>query len=100
MLKFVIVGTVMAVASAMNHPITQDIISEIKAKASTWAPMEINENPLAGYTSKHLYSLLSAKNDTDNDWSDFATVAAVGAYPDNFNAATQWPNYVTPIRDQ
>ena len=50
MLKFVLVGTVAALASANHHtkvhPINVDIIEEIKAKADTWQPLELIENPL------------------------------------------------------
>lgn len=31
----------------MKHPVRQDIVEEIKAKATTWKPMEVHENLLS-----------------------------------------------------
>lgn len=46
MFKLVTVGTVLAFASA-RHPVSQEIVDEIKAKATSWEPMEVHENPLS-----------------------------------------------------
>jgi hypothetical protein len=87
MFKIVIVGTVMVLANAMKHPINKEIVAEIKQKAS-WEPFEHDENPLKNHSAQHLYSLLGAKIDPDQDYSDFKSFGYVAAaLPDNFDAS-------------
>jgi hypothetical protein len=45
MLKLAIIGTVAVLASA-THPVTEDIVTDIKSKNTSWIPMEVHENPL------------------------------------------------------
>ena len=46
MYKLVIIGTVLAFATAHIHPVNEYIIKQIKERATTWEPMEIEDNPL------------------------------------------------------
>ena len=46
-MKFVILAIVLVFASANIHPVNQVLVDEIKAKATTWTPMEPEENPFA-----------------------------------------------------
>lgn len=57
MFKLVVVGTVAALASAF-HPINKDIVDEIKQKATTWVPHEVEENPLANKTLSEIMGML------------------------------------------
>jgi hypothetical protein len=57
MLKLIVVGAVSLVASA-THPINEDIVKEIKEKATSWVPHEVSENPLANYSYASLQGFL------------------------------------------
>lgn len=63
MLKFVIVGTIAAVASAgaSFHPVSKEMVEEIKARATTWVPFEVEENPLKDVPLENLIGLLGTK---------------------------------------
>jgi hypothetical protein len=45
------------------HPIREDLVNEIKQKASTWTPMEVNENPLSNRSKDELLGLLGSRLD-------------------------------------
>jgi hypothetical protein len=36
------------------HPVNEDIIAQIKERATTWEPMEIEENPLHHMTEEQV----------------------------------------------
>jgi hypothetical protein len=64
MLKLVVIGTVLAVSMAEKlHPIREDLVNEIKQKASTWTPMEVSENPLSNRSKDELFGLLGMRLD-------------------------------------
>ena len=46
MYKLVVIGTVLAMATAHILPVNEYIIKQIKERATTWEPMEIEDNPL------------------------------------------------------
>jgi len=63
MYKFALVGTVLSyVAANQGHPVHKDIVDEIKQKATTWKPLEVNENPFANKSIAEIYALLGTKN--------------------------------------
>jgi len=102
MFKLAVVGTVAAVATANNHPVTQDVVDAIRAKATTWEPMEVHENPLSKLSTEQVFGLLGAK-------VAFGDAAPNGKYitptinpniPANFDSREQWPGAVHAIRDQ
>jgi len=45
MKSLLILAGIVAV-NAHFHPVNEHIIKEIKSKATTWVPMELEENPL------------------------------------------------------
>jgi hypothetical protein len=62
MLKLVIVGTIFAYTSArLSHPVTEEIIAEIKAKTQAWKPMEHHKNPFKDMEPEQIYQLLGGK---------------------------------------
>lgn len=66
MFKFIVVGTIATFASANHHkthphPVNRDLIAEIKAKATTWKPLELEENPLKNYSAGEVMGLLGTK---------------------------------------
>lgn len=38
MFKIIILGTIAAIAASQSHPINEDIVKEIKEKATSWYP--------------------------------------------------------------
>ena len=64
MFKLVLVGTVLATAYGAGHPINQEIVDEIKAKATSWTPMEVDENPLSKLSAEEVKGLLGAYEET------------------------------------
>ena len=65
MFKLAVVGTVAALATATKvHPINEDIVKEIKAKATTWTAHEVLENPLRHRTHDELLGLLGTHPET------------------------------------
>lgn len=95
MYKLVIVGTIMAMAAA-SHPINEQMVSNIK-KSATWKPLEASANPLKDYTHEELLGMLGTYIVPVN--KAYARPAVV-ATPAEFDARTQWPSYVHPVRDQ
>ncbi len=57
MLKLATIGAVAITASA-THPINDDIVNEIKAKATTWTPFEAHLNPLRFHDEQTLQGKL------------------------------------------
>lgn len=63
MLKLVVVGTILSFALAHKHPISEEVVREIKKRASTWVPLEVEENPLANLTMEQIQGLLGTHTD-------------------------------------
>ena len=61
MLKLVIVGTIATLATAIYHPVNNDLVADIKEKADTWTPFEVHENPLGKRSVHELMGLLATK---------------------------------------
>ena len=67
MFKLIVVGTISALATASDyHPINQELVDEIKAKAKTWFPMEVHENPLASKSIEEINGLFGLHIDPAN----------------------------------
>lgn len=101
MFKLTIVGTVLASALAQSaHPINEDIVKEIKARATTWEPMEVHENPLASLTVEQIDGLFGAFDEgTNNEIYSYKPIPVIET-PVAFDSRDQWKKYVHPIRDQ
>lgn len=96
MYKLVIVGTIAAMAAATSHPINDQHISAIRQKA-TWKVHDAETNPLSGYTEEQLMGMLGTYVVPINRAYKRPTVTA---FPDSFDARTQWGSFVHPVRDQ
>ena len=58
MLKIVVLGSVLSVALAdLVHPVNEDIVREIRQKATTWTPMDPAKNPLSKLSAEEVYGL-------------------------------------------
>lgn len=95
MFKLVVVGTIIAMAAA-THPINENIVRKIKESAS-WTAHEVTANPLANKTIEELKQMLGTYIVPTNKLYKKNGVVAT---PTDFDARTQWPNYVHAIRDQ
>ena len=74
MFKLAIVGTVAAYVAAKSHPINEDIVKVIKAKATTWTAHEVAENPLRHHSAESLQGLLGDHGmSTSNSITNYAT---------------------------
>jgi len=77
------------------------IFHQILEKAE-WEPYPIEENPFKDFTSHDLGKLLGAELMWDND--NIMTLPDLDdhseALPDAFDSRTQWPDCITPVRNQ
>jgi len=102
MLKLVLIGTIIASAVALRHPVNEDHVAEIKARATSWTPMEVSENPLSKYTVDEVYGMLGtlyplqAPSNAHLVYNPSTPVTL----PTDFQSATQWPGCVHAVRDQ
>jgi hypothetical protein len=102
MFKLAVVGTVALMASAKHHPVNHDIVNEIKAKATTWVPHEVHENPLSKLSAEEAIGLCGAIVGPidSNEASPFPAPEEMTAVPATFDSRTAWPGCVHAIRDQ
>jgi C1A family cysteine protease len=101
MFKLVVVGIVALTAFASHHPINGDIVADIKTKATTWVPHEVNENPLAGKTHDELKALLGLHfTYTESPFLPISDSDEELSAPASFDSRTHWPGSVGAIRDQ
>jgi cathepsin B len=100
MYKLVVVGTVIASTVAHIHPVNEEIIAQIKERATTWVPMEMEENPLHHKSHEAVIGMLGTIFDTDSDFPEPTYEVSNVALPLNFDSRTQWGSCIHPIRDQ
>lgn len=99
MFKLIIVGTVIAAASAFQHPINQEIVKHIRETQTKWTPMEPSENPLRHWTAEEIRARLGTI--LQPPVADIPSPAASNdVLPQCFDSRTQWGNCVHAIRDQ
>jgi len=58
LLKLIIVGTVAAVASALEHPINNRIVNSVRTKTSQWIAHDSWSNPLRNLSIDQIKGLL------------------------------------------
>ena len=102
MFKLAVVGTVATMASALYHPVNHDMVNEIKAKATTWIPHEVHENPLSKLSTEEILGLCGTKvGPIDaNEESPFPAPEEITSVPATFDSRTAWSGCVHAIRDQ
>ena len=100
MTKLILLGFVaLATAHANHHPVNEDMVKEIKAKATTWTPMEVAENPLSYLSPAELKKFLGTN--IVGPQPGYATPEiSNAALPTNFDSRTQWADCIHPIRNQ
>ena len=76
------------------------MVDSIKNSDATWVPYEPGENPLRDMTYEELMGMLGTMPPED----DFVVIddgeLEGGPLPETFDARTQWPSCIHPIRDQ
>jgi C1A family cysteine protease len=100
MYKLVVVGTILATTSAhYDHPVNEEIIEQIKARATTWVPMEIEDNPLHHMTADQARGLLGTIFTTETEFPE-PEIDQNLVVPTAFDSRTQWGSCIHPIRNQ
>jgi len=94
-MKFIVLALVVALAFAEMHPVNEQIVSEIKEKA-TWTPMETEENPFAYMPLEQIKAMMGTKLVVNEE-----TAQDLGFTADeSFDAREEWGTKVHTIRDQ
>ena len=76
------------------------MVDEIKAKATSWVPMEVDENPLSQYAPEDIRALLGAHPEEFTEAEGWIVERESNlAVPENFDSRDQWGSYIHPIRD-
>jgi cathepsin B len=100
MFKFVVAGTVAAFASAKRHPISQEMVAELKQNNVSWEVHTPETNPLAKMTYEELMNLVGTNLDYEYNVPETKT-ETYGALPTNFDPRTEkFSKCIHPIRDQ
>ncbi len=105
MFKLVVIGFVMALAAATPitqraHPINSEMVSAIRAKASTWEAHDPETNPLREYTREQLLELVGTYVPPPRMEIEYSTPST--ASPSNWDPRTDATKgkCIHPIRDQ
>jgi len=103
MFKLVIVGTVCALSamvSGKSHPINNNIVAEIKAKAQGWEAHTAETNPLRHHSREELLNMVGTNLDFETT-SLPTDQASYNATPASFDPRTdKFSKCIHPIRDQ
>jgi len=96
-LKLVVVGCVAALASATVHPVNDRIYTSVNNANPNWKAHAPEENPLRNYSHDELLNMLGTYIVPVNKVYKEVEVTAT---PAQFDARTQWPQYIHAVRDQ
>lgn len=95
-MKFIVVALLVALACAEMHPVNHELVAEIKEKATTWYPMEVEENPFSYMPLEQIKAMMGTKLIVPEE-----TAEDLGFEPnDDFDARKQWGDKVHQIRNQ
>jgi cathepsin B len=102
MFKLIVVGTVVALASAVEraHPISAEMTSAINTRTASWVAHTPETNPLRHLSREQLLELVSTNVPAPRFEIDESE--PITAVPTNFDPRTDatWKNCIHPIRDQ
>lgn len=94
-MKFLVFALIVALAFA-SHPVNHEMVAAIKSQATTWTPMEPEENPFFFVPIEQIKAMMGTKLEVVEE-----TEVDMGIQvPDSFDARTQWGSKVHPIRNQ
>lgn len=106
MFKLVIVGTVMALASAMpvnhQHPISAEMTANISQRTNAWVPHSPESNPLSGKTKEELLAMVGTYVPAPRFDAETDAYSPLNALPTNYDprADPSRSGCIHPIRDQ
>ena len=104
MFKLIVVGTVMAIAAAVEkaHPINTEMTATINSRTAAWVAHTPETNPLRNLTRQQLLELVSTNVPAPRFETEDVGYTPVSALPTNFDPRTDatWKACVHPIRDQ
>jgi cathepsin B len=98
MYKLVVIGTIAAAAFGMTHPVNHDIVNDIKNKADSWTPFEVEANPLRALNVAEIKGLLGTI--VQGPVGLPGPAPSNGDVPSTFDSRDKWGKCVHPIRDQ
>jgi cathepsin B len=98
MLKLVICGTIMMVASA--NLVSESIISEIRSKTTRWVPTTVEENIFKGQSKEDISRMMCLHKSPVGQEVHTESEPSGVTYDAAFDSRTQWPDCIHPIRDQ
>lgn len=98
MFKLIVVGIVAVVAQAI-HPIRDEIVRDVRAKATTWTAHDVSTNPISNWTEEDIKARLGTIIQPPVEGIPSPAVYN-DVIPTAFDSRTKWPNCVHAIRDQ
>lgn len=99
MFKLTTLASVAALALAYaDHPVTEEIVQEIKEKTTQWIPMEVDENPFKDMDHVQIFGLLGTVYRPA--YGNMQPAPENIEVPDNFDSREKWPKCIHGIRDQ
>jgi len=98
MFKFIIAGFAAATVQGI-HPIREDIVQDVRLKASTWTAHDVETNPIANWTEEDIKARLGTIIQPPVEGLPSPAMLN-DVLPDSFDSRTQWPHCVHAIRDQ
>lgn len=99
MIKILTLSALLAFSHA-THPVNKEIVEEIKKMATTWEPMEVEENPLALLSEEQVMSYLGTFLKDPVVEGHEVTLQEGLALPVNFDGRTHWGSCVHGILNQ
>lgn len=93
MYKLTILGLVSTLSLAHDHPhpINEELVSSIKAKATTWVPHEVHENPLRHLSHDEIKGLLTLDLNPGNKiMGNYKKPEYNGKVPESFDSRDEW----------
>ena len=96
-MKAILIFAFLSTTFAIIHPVSKEIVKEIKRSTNAWTPIEPEENPFAYRSVEHIKSILGTFIQPVDKYDNLRYGINV---PENFDAREHWPGYIHPIRDQ
>mmetsp|Transcript_19950 Transcript_19950/g.23129 ORF Transcript_19950/g.23129 Transcript_19950/m.23129 type:complete len:300 (-) Transcript_19950:46-945(-) len=96
-MKIVIAALILSVAFATIHPVNHEIVEMIKHTATTWTPMEPEENPFAYMSIEQIKGMMGTKRNPVHQTADLTSVMP---NEDSFDAREKWTGLIHEIRNQ
>ena len=95
-MRFIIVAIVLAFAVATMHPVNHEMVAQIKAEATSWTPMEVEENPFAFMPFEKIKGMMSTKLTVFEE-----TAEDLGFEPKkHFDSREEWGEKIHGINNQ